>query len=300
MKITSHTKKIFESFFEFTAVVIILSNILGGSINAQEADNSFFLSGINRLKFGNSLFNQQDYLRAATEFKEALRSIDNDTLRYRYAYSLYKTGNYTEAADNFKILFFDPVYTDKSRMMFYETNFFSGDYQSFRDLTDQTNYISPRYQKEIDRLKYISYSFDKVPLPDANSFINSFSDSVQTQIASFYYSKKNMKTKSPTTAAIFSGLVPGLGKFYTGEIGDGITALLSTAVCAYLAASNFKDKHEFRGWLFTGLTAFFYAGNIYGSAASAQIYNARIRFDFEKEVKVFFEQRNYFLPRMDY
>ena len=91
-----------------------------------------------------------------------------------------------------------------------------------------------------------------------------------------------------------------MGKIYTGEIGDGITAFLSTAVSAYLAYSNFKNDHQFRGWLFTGLTAFFYTGNIYGSAVSAQTYNARIQINFEKEVKLFFEQRNYFLPRMDY
>ena len=102
------------------------------------------------------------------------------------------------------------------------------------------------------------------------------------------------------TAAILSALIPGAGKIYTGEIGDGITSLIVTALTTCLAITNFKADHKFRGWLFSGLAAFFYAGNIYGSAASAQIYKARIQFNFDKDVKLFFEQRNYFLPKIDY
>ncbi len=301
VKVISNIPEIFHAALLRTGFMVALLFILTGIVVGQQStDNSYFLSATNRLKFGNFLFERKDYLRAAEEFKNALRNIDNDTLRYKYSMSLYKIGKFDEASDNFRILFFDPVFNDKSRMMFYEANFFGRDYQNFRELTDRTVYLSSKYKKEIERLKYISYFFDKAPLPDPNPFINSFDDSVQTRISSFYYQKKLMKTKSPTTAAIFSCLIPGLGKIYTGEIGDGITAFLSTAVCAYLAAKNFKDDHKFGGWLFTGLTAFFYSGNIYGSAASAQVYNARIRFDFEKEVKLYFEQRNYFLPRLEY
>jgi len=123
---------------------------------------------------------------------------------------------------------------------------------------------------------------------------------VQSRLISFYQQKKFPQHKSPTTAAILSTFIPGAGKIYTGEIGDGITSLIATALTTYLAISNFKADHQFRGWLFTGVAAFFYVGNIYGSAASAQIYNARIQFSFDKEVKLFFEQRNYFLPKIDF
>jgi hypothetical protein len=282
-------------------VITCLWLVMASSLMAQEStDTAALLTPSNRLKFGNFLFEEKDYLRAVVELKEAMRAFDNDTIRYRYAYSLFKTGRYAEAGENFKTLFFDPEFSDRSRLMFYQSYFFNKDYATLRELTEKKIYLAPRYKAEIERLKYISYFFDKVQYPEVNSFINAFDDSVQASISHFYFQKKQMKTKSATTAGIFSALIPGMGKIYTGELGDGIFAFLSTAVSAYLAYSNFHNDHQFRGWLFTGLTAFFYGGNIYGAAVSAQLYNARVRFDFENEVKVFFEQRNYFLPRTDF
>ena len=263
-------------------------------------NNSSLFSPVNRLKFGNYLFADKDYLRASVEFKEYLKSFDDDTVRFKYSLCLFNIGKYEEASDNFKTLFYGNPFTEKARLYFYESYFFGKDYKDLRDLVDQQNYKSTQYSKEIERLNNISYLMDDSRLPEMNSFLSVFDDSVQSSIAKFYYQKKNPKHKNPVTAAIFSAIIPGSGKIYTGEIGDGITAFITTALSAYLAYSNFKADHNFRGWLFTGLTAFFYAGNVYGSAASAQIYNARIRFNFDKEVKIYFGERNYFLPNSDY
>lgn len=262
--------------------------------------NSGFFSPQNRLKFGNRLFADKDYLRASVEFKGYLKSFDDDTTRYKYSLCLFNIGKYDEASDNFRTLFFGNHFSEKARLMFFESYFFDKDYKDLRDLVDNQNYRSSQYSKEIDRLKNISYLMDDSSLPEMNSFLSVFDDSVQTDIARFYYMKKNPKHKSPVTAAIFSAIIPGSGKIYTGEIGDGITAFITTVLSAYLAYSNFKADHNFRGWLFTGLAGFFYAGNVYGSAASAQIYNARIRFNFDKEVKIYIGERNYFLPKGDF
>lgn len=132
--------------------------------------------------------------------------------------------------------------------------------------------------------------------PDSNNFFSAFEDSSKSDIRKFYLSKKYPEYKNPTTAALLSAILPGLGKIYTNNISDGITSLIATGLLTYLSINNFQNDHQFRGWLFAGLAAFSYAGNIYGSAASAQIYNAGIRFNFESEVKTYFEKRNYLLP----
>lgn len=261
-------------------------------------DNNFF-SPYNRLKFGNYLYKDKDYLRAASEFKEYLKINSSDTVQFRLSNSFFKISRFTEAADNFKGLFFSSTLSEEARLMFYESNFFQNNFKTFRELAAQENYLSPKYRKEIERLKFTTYFFDNIPLPNENKLLEPFPDSVQSQIAKFYIQKKFPLHKNPTTAVILSTLLPGAGKIYTGEIGDGITALVTTALTAYLAYTNFKAGHQFRGWLFAGMTAFFYGGNIYGSAASAQIYNARIRFDFDKKVRFYFEQRNYFLPQIN-
>lgn len=264
------------------------------------ANNRNFFSPHNRLQFGNYLYKDKDYLRAADEFKVYLKSVYNDTIVFRLANSYFKIGRYTEAADNFKGLFFGSQLSEEARLLFYETIFFQKDYKLFRELAEEKNFNSSQYGKDIERLKYTSYFLDTSILPDENVVLKNFPDSVQSQLINFYQQKKYPQHKSPTTAVILSALIPGAGKIYTGEVGDGVTSLIVTALTTYLAVANFNADHQFRGWLFSGLAAFFYAGNIYGSAASAQIYNARIQFNFDKEVKLFFEQRNYFLPKVDY
>ena len=268
--------------------------------NGQSSTDENISSANNRLRFGNHLYMDRDYLRAAGEFKEYLKNESNDTIVFRLANCYFKIGSFAEAADNFKGLFFGSQLSEEARLLFYESIFFQNDYKSLRELAEERIYFSSKYAKEIERLKYTSYFLDKSILPDENIVLRNFPDSVQSKLVNFYQQKKFPQHKSPATAAILSTLIPGAGKIYTGEIGDGITSLIATALTTYLAVSNFNADHQFRGWLFSGLAAFFYAGNIYGSAASAQIYNARIQFNFEKEVKLFFEQRNYFLPKIDF
>lgn len=266
----------------------------------QLTSNQNIFSPLRRLQFGNYLYHENDFLRASNEFKEYLKFNNNDTVQFKYADCFYKIGRFSEAADNFKVLMFGSSLSEEAKLLFYQSNFFLNDFKSFRELTLNQNYISVKYRNEVERLKYSTYFFDNSFLPDENLILNPFPDSVQSQLSNFYNQKKFPKYKRITTAALLSALVPGAGKIYTGNIGDGITAFVATALSAYLAYDNFKSDHQFRGWLFTGLAAFFYGGNIYGSAASAQIYNASIKLKLNGEIKFFFEQNNYFLPKIDF
>lgn len=258
--------------------------------------NSFF-SPYQRLRFGNHLYQEKDYLRAANEFREYLKFYSNDSVQFRYANSFYKMGRFTEAEDNFKGLFFSSSLSDEARLMFFESNFFQNDFKTFRQLAEQPNYQSLKYKEEIERLKFLTYFFDNSTLPNENLLLKPFPDSVQSQLSKFYYQKKFSKSKSPATAALLSALIPGAGKIYTGEIGDGITSFLTYGILVYLMVDNFNAGHNTRGYIFGGLALLSYGGTIYGSASSAQIYNARIQFNFNNEVKLYFEQRNYFLPK---
>ena len=259
-------------------------------------DQTDFFSPANRLKFGNYLYSEQDYLRALNEFREYLKTAENDTVRYKFADCFYRIGRYQEAAENFKGLFYNSFLSDDARLGFYECEFKSVDISAFRGLLGDENYMPEKYNNSILRLGLISHFFEDTVLPDTNKFFPVFPDSNKADIRKFYFMKKYPSKKNPTTAAILSAVIPGAGKIYTGEVGDGITAFIATGLLTYLSAANFQHDHKFRGWLFAGLAAFSYAGNIYGSAASAQIYNAGIKFNFDKEVKLYFDQRNYLLP----
>ncbi len=267
-------------------------------IVAQSSENNTgYFSVDNRLRFGNFLYNEKDYLRALEEFREVLRLKDNDTVRFKLADCFLNIGRYKEAADNFKGLFFNSELEEESRLAFFISLFFDRDFKEFRLTAVQGNYHTEKYSREIDRLYYISHLIDNSVLPDTSLFYKVFPDSDKTEIREFYNRKKTPSYKNPVTAAILSGFLPGLGKIYSGEVSDGITSMIATGILTFLAVDNFKHKHNFRAWLFTGLAAFSYAGTIYGSAASAQIYNAGVKFNFDSDVKFFFEKRNYYLPQ---
>lgn len=293
-------KKLFDQIHilllcSYFFLLLTQTNLFG-----QSSSNELNLfSPESRLQFGNFLYNEKDYLRASNEFREYLRNADNDTIRFRFATCYYKIGRYREAADNFKSLFTNSNLFEESRLSFHQSMFFQNDFQSFRNSVKNEIYISAKYSSEINRLFYTSFLLDSSVLPDTSAFFSAFPDSNKNAIRQFYFRKKFPEYKNPTTAAILSTFLPGLGKLYVGGTTDGITSLLVTGALAFLAVDNFKHNHNFRGWLFAGLGTFFYAGNIYGSAAAAQNFNAGIKFNFDKDVKFYFEKRNYFLPEIN-
>jgi len=272
---------------------------------AQSFENTTIFSPLNRLKFGNYLYAEKDYLRALEEFREYLKAENNDTVRFKFADCFLRIRRYEEAAENFKSMFFNSSLEEEAKLQFFRANFLmslnsSSDFYSFRELTEKEIYFSDKYSQHLKRLKFISHLFDNSILPDTNEFFSTFDDSNYTMIKKFYLMKKYPHYKSQTAAGLLSAFLPGLGKIYTGEITDGITAFAATGVLAFLAINNFNHHHNFRGWLFTGITVLTYAGNIYGSIASAQIYNAKIKFNFRNEIKLYFEQRDFLLPKINF
>lgn len=254
----------------------------------------------NRIKFGNFLYKEKDFIRAIDEYKIILQSYDDDTIKFRFAKSFFNLQRYKEAGENFKTLFLSQNLSEEAKLYYFQSYFFNYDFVTFRKIADKQIYSPKRYTKEVQRLLNISYFLSDEKLPDQKLLLEPFDDSLQTKLYLFYQLKKNPPTKNPKTAALLSALIPGAGKIYTNEIGDGIVALLTTTISAFLAINNFKHDHNFRGWFFTGLTSFFYGGNIYGSFVAAKNYNLRSKENLQTEIKSFFEKRNYTMPDIDF
>jgi tetratricopeptide (TPR) repeat protein len=283
----------------YTLHILILLFVFT-TVKAQTTAEDNYFSGVNRLKFGNYLFSEKDYLRAIDEFREYLKTENNDTIQFKVAESFLRINRFKEAAENFKSLFFHSPLSDEARLGFYKSLFFQKDFPLLKEYADNMDYLPESFGEEIQRLRYISYFSDNSTLPDTNKFIQLFPDSSHADIYKFYLMKNYPPKKNPTKAALLSAVVPGLGKIYSEQIGDGITAFITTGLLTFLSVNNFNHDHNFRGWLFAGMAAFSYAGNIYGSAASAHVYNAGVKLSFDKEIKLYFEKRNYFLPNNDW
>ncbi|MGB8321054.1 MAG: hypothetical protein WCE54_23200 [Ignavibacteriaceae bacterium] len=220
----------------------------------------------------------------------------NDTVEFKTGLSYLFIGNYKKSLSWFGQISGNSRYFKDAQDEFFRSLFESGDYHIFRN--EYSNKLNS--SEETKKLFYFSYFFTDDKLPPQKDFLSPFSSKEEGKVKKFYMEKITPPYKSETTAVILSILIPGAGKIYSDQIGDGIFAAIATGLCGYLAYDNFRAKHNFRGWIFSGLTAFFYAGNIYGSAASAQIYNAGISFDFSNDVKLYLEQQNYFTPDYDF
>lgn len=276
-------------------LVVIISFLLYSPLFAQITSNNLF-SNKNRLAFGNHLFFEKDYLRAIHEFSEILNNRWSDTLQFKIALAYSRMDQFDNANLEFqKINPNSPIYKEcafeKFRLLFK-----SEKYSELQNKIKKFELSKETKSIELLRLFNSSLLLNSSELPSKNSFIFSFEEIDRNKIFEYYNFKTNPPYKSPTKAAIMSAIIPGLGKIYANEVVDGISAFLLTGLFTYLAVDKFDKQQHTSAWLYTALAAFFYSGNIYGSAAAVQNYNAGIKFNFENEVKLFINERNQFLP----
>jgi TM2 domain-containing membrane protein YozV len=256
-----------------------------------------FHSPENIKKFGNCLFCEGDYLRAVEEYEAIRDVIRNDTIDFKIMICYSEIGLYELSNNSLeRIRGNSPYRWDGSHLSL--KNKLLSTQKGLRVVHDIP--LPPDVNNRRKKLINVSYFFDEQFSFAKDDFLTPF-DNIERQTVSLFYDLKiNAPYKSPTLAGVFSAVIPGSGKMYVGEWGDGITALLVTGLFAFLAYDNFRAGHNTRAWIFTGLGAFFYTGNIYGSVAAAQIFNARIDFEFKDGLNVFLQQKNYFLPEYDF
>ena len=279
-------------FFSFLILLSIIS--------FPQSDTISFHSHENIKKFADYLFCEGDYLRAAEEY-DKISAISDDTVNYKMMlcyselglfqssnlkYNFYPNSNLTNDADK---LFIKNLFLTSPDSFYKKTNF---EFYPFRFDSISSNYIK--------KMASISHLYSSVEDKTKYQILNPFMENEEETISTFYDLKKDPPYKSLVLAGVSSAIIPGSGKMYVGEWGDGITALLVTSLFAFLAYDNFKADHQTRAWIFTGVGAFFYGGNIYGSIASAQIFNARVDFEFNDGLKLYLEQINYFLHEYDF
>ena len=267
-------------------------------VSLPQSTSFDFHSPQNIKKFADYLFCEGDYLRAVEEYQSIQNILQNDTINFKIMVSYSNLGLY-QISNN---LLQNIPRTSKfkwSADYLYLVNKFREDPKGLRVFHDMP--LPPEIVQRRQKLINISYFYDAEFNFDKNYILSPFNDEIDRQTVSLLYDlKTDSPYKSPSLAGILSAVIPGSGKMYVGEWGDGITNLLLTGLFAFLAYDNFKADHTTRAWIFTGIGAFFYAGNIYGSIASAQIFNAKIDFDFSNGLKLFLEQENHFLPDYDF
>jgi hypothetical protein len=259
-----------------------------------------FCSEKNIKKFADYLFCDKDYLRAANEYERLTAYARNDTIIFKTGLAYLFINDYRSSIDNFAKIPYSSSFYINSNLEQMKVHFLMNDYSGLREFYKK-NFFDEDYSSGFGKKLFnFSYLRNNMELPEKEKFLYPFASSDKDKLTSFYDWKKDPPYKSPAIAGILSALVPGSGKIYTGDISDGVISFLVTGIFAFLAYDNFRANHDTRAWIFSGLTAFFYSGNVYGSIAAAQIYNAKITFEFNDSLNVFIQNKNYFVPEYDF
>lgn len=260
-----------------------------------------FHSPENIKKFADYLFCEGDYLLAIEEYGSIRNIFRSDTINFKIMLCYSQLNLYYQATVNYSSKNFSEFSVEAQKL--YLKNKFLLDPLDFHSTVSNNSFpfemsleVS-NYFLKLRSFYYIQTRFNGIAKED---LLKPFDGTQRKELAPLYDLSVNPYYKSTALAGIFSAIIPGSGKMYVGEWGDGITALLVTGLFAFLAYDNFRADHTTRAWIFTGLGTFFYAGNIYGSVAAAQIFNARIDFEFNDGLELFLKQQNYFLPEYDF
>lgn len=277
-------------------LIIIILILLLPSIILKGQENDI-LNYENSIKYANYLFENQLYDLSAIEYERIVYLEPTDTLAKLRLVQSYRFLNKTEiakiklegffsccsqysnnafAVEKFKILFLEKRYDECLQ--------FISEYKKFDDETLAE-------MKAALLLMQNNWS-------DAKSVTESYlsgnsSTSLLSEFRNISLTGESIRYKNPFIAATMSGIIPGSGKFYTGQWKDGLYSFFVVTALSYITFRSFeKNGVNPYGFIF-GTAAFsFYTANIYGSHKSAKRYNKTINAEKVKDVeRLIFEKK---------
>ncbi|MFO7525847.1 MAG: hypothetical protein R6W68_10360 [Ignavibacteriaceae bacterium] len=248
----------------------------------------------NKKLFADHLFCTKDYLRAIFEYQSIIYEFADDTIEYKIALGFEKINNFDAAAEKFRIIPASSVFFTNAKLHYLKSLIQLEKFNDLSELNDGKLSLSEL------KLLNLAYLLNSKAAIHNEEFLFTFDQSEREEIQIFYEWKKDPSYKSPFIAGLLSTIIPGSGKIYTGELSEGLTAFMLNGLLGFLSYNNFKNDHNLRGWLFAGAGLFFYTGNIYGSAISANRYNIRIENEYSERIKNYMESKKYYTEEYEF
>jgi len=248
----------------------VLIAFLGTQVLA--ASDSLFTPSALR-SFGDYLFQEQDYLRAALEYERYLflSQEQNDTVLFKIGLCHQLRVRSDQAIGAFRrILELCPgsSLTAPARLAI-RYNYYLAQNQEALDTLD--------YQDDAEFFyKYWAQVNREPGSVTADFFSGVRDDSVRQYLLALEAERQSLKPRSPWLAAGLSVLLPGLGKLYLKRPGDALWACGFTTLAGFITYEAFRSNLAVTGIVTGGMTLSFYLGSIYGSYLAAQVYNRQL------------------------
>lgn len=258
---------------------------------ANSEDPIDYYSPENILKFANYLYEQSDYLRAVNEYQRYLfyQPKESNQIRYRIALCYRLGGKPERSIPIFRSLLDKSEDADVISNSYYQIGtsyFLMHQYEKTESyLTSSINNIKSEWLRaESQQLIGLSLLKQQKWLEAETSFKGLLtSEIVDVSRKAKIYSEFAMRgselpNRNPLLAGLFSTILPGTGRLYTGRLGDAINSAFIIGISGWQAYDGFnRDGYSsVKGWTLGTICGIFYVGNIYGSVISARVFNDRV------------------------
>lgn len=236
----------------------------------------------NSIRFGEYLLASHNFKAASAEFERVVfLAPEEEIFKQKLFYTYRKALDYETGIRRFADLYpskisLNPLINKEIALMYLYRNQFL-DFQQF---THQNPLPA-----QIDTTLMVSFLLLQERYPEARTYIESTSHYPQLQ--SLVLRANELPLKNPNLALGLSVIIPGAGKVYAGQWKDGLFSLVFTGLSAWQAVRGFnKDGvHSFYGWLYSGISLGFYAGNLYGSYKAVSKYNYQLKHEISHDVQ---------------
>ncbi len=250
------------------------------------------------MAFADALFGERDYYRAITEYKRIEHSTTNQAsairARFMIGLSYFQGSKWDVSSEVFSdVLFAGPgeQMAPVAQMLIGESAYRRKDYTAAIDAFETFVQRYPADTLAMDARMRIAQSYLQLGQADyagqqAEQLQSEHADDDRAARFAARVRGGAYERKSPLTAGLLAGALPGAGYIYTGRPRDGALAFLLNVGMFTAAAVAYYNDEPVAGTFASALGVSWYAGNIYGSVNAAHKYNR--------------DRRNRFIDRMDF
>jgi len=290
----------------------IIAVLLAFACFISASETIDYYSAENIRTFAEYLYQERDYTRSVKEYERYLPvSQQKDNALYKIGLCYRHAGDTQKAVDSFQRLTKEYPQSDLKFSASYQIGYsylLSGRYKESINHIEQTlngvenknerqkleillalNYLNQRQWRSADELLNSNPPYSKtnsshlVKGGDLKSEEpeDKAIERIMLELRDRSREGIALKRKSRLLASLTSAILPGAGKMYCKQYGNGIFSFIITGTTGLLAFDGFHENgiRSVKGWVFGSLCTVFYAGNIYGSGISSLAYNRQAETD---------------------
>ena len=246
---------------------LILISINSFAQTAYDFEHSF--------KFGQYLFNTNQYNLAAQEFERAVYFEPQDSVSNFMLFKIYSILNQKDKAlIAYKNYSHDTNLTsmpDNYGTLYASLLIKNGSYDECMSFIEKNCCLSykPKY---IVSTRLVEKDWEEAW--KASEMLSGNEPNI-SPLLNLVDESKNLKLKHPALGAVFSAIIPGTGKVYAGAWQDGLVGFFMTSISGFLAYRAY-DKYGINNpytWFLGAMAVGYYSGNVYGGYSAVRKYN---------------------------